>query len=352
MSARILLSTLLCSSVVFLAPTTACKSKDATNGTTEPKGLPPTTDDAGTIAANDAAPFALKPARPLPPTPLGLPAAPSPDYNPTTAEKVALGAQLFAEVGLSVDKALACSSCHDPGHGFSSAEPLRKTATGSLNQRHTPSLINLAYHHEFYWDGRSTPLEAHILGHWQGQLGLAPEAAMAQIAELPLYQAHFERAFDSEPNRDRAAEALAAYVRSLVLGNSPWDRYEAGDASAVTADAIAGAAIFNQRAGCATCHAPPLYTDLLFHNLGLPQNPETPDLGRGGHTGKASDNGAFKTPGLRGVSRTSPYFHDGSAATLSQVLERKESQGSPRLSPAERAQVIAFLEALTGESSP
>ncbi len=325
-----------------------CKSKKATSGSGDVGNLPTPADDASAALPSDAGPFVLPEAPALDPTPLGMPTAPSPAYNPTTAEKVALGSELFSDPILSVTGEIACSSCHDPRHGFSSAEPVSKTATGATNQRHTPSLVNLAYHSEFYWDGRTSPLEAHILGHWQGQLGLAPADAMAKLAASERYLAHFKRAFESTPNQDRAAEALAAYVRSLVRGNSPWDRYEAGDVSAVSADAIAGAAIFNKRAGCAVCHAPPLYTDLKYHNLGLPAA-EPPDVGRGGHTGNRSDEGSFKTPGLRGVSQTAPYFHNGSATSLMQVLEHKESQGSPRLSANERSQVIAFLEALTGE---
>tara|TARA_R110002096_G_scaffold77896_4_gene183212 strand:+ start:8093 stop:9157 length:1065 start_codon:yes stop_codon:yes gene_type:complete len=332
----------------------SCKSKEATSNTGEVAKLPTTGDDAGVetdAPQADAAPFALEPAPPLAATPLGMPNAPSPDYNATTAEKVALGSELFVDPSLSANGETACASCHDPAHGFSSPESINKTAAGTANQRHTPSLVNIAYHSEFYWDGRTSPLEAHILGHWQGQLGLAPAKAVERMATSERYVAHFTRAFDSEPDRDRAAEALAAYVRSLVRGNSKWDRYEAGDATAVSKDAIAGSIIFNERAGCATCHAPPLYTDLKYHNLGLPTS-APPDVGRGAHTGHTNDQGAFKTPGLRGVSQSAPYFHNGSAATLIQVLEHKESQGSPRLTPLERRQVIAFLETLTGEPLP
>ncbi len=334
-------------SVFFCSALLGCKSQETQNPSKEPVLPEVATEDAATTAPQyDAAPLVLPPAPPLAPTPRGLPPAPSPDYNPTTANKVALGALLFADPSLSAEAALACANCHNPEHGFSSDKPLSTTAAGSVNQRHTPSLINIAYHSEFYWDGRSKPLEAHILGHWQGQLGTSPADALAQIAVQPLYLAHFQRAFESAPQPDRAAEALAAYVRSLVRGNSPWDRYEAGDRSAVSKDAIAGSKIFNHRSGCATCHAPPLYTDLDYHDLGLPSDANAPDLGREGHTQRIADRGAFKTPSLRGISQTSPYFHNGSAATLMQVLEHKESQGSPRLSVREREQVIAFLLAL------
>ncbi|MCP4445445.1 MAG: cytochrome-c peroxidase [Myxococcales bacterium] len=325
-----------------------CKSKDTKNGVSEVARVPAKGEDAAVVDVADAATLVLPAAPPLARTPLGLPASPSPDYNPTTAEKVALGALLFRETALSSSGEMSCASCHEPSHNFSSDAPFNKTAAGTHNQRHTPTLSNVAYHQEFYWDGRTKPLEAHIIGHWQGQLGLSPAEATASLALKPTYRAHFQRAFRSDGDKDRAAEALASYVRTLLGGNSAWDRYEAGDASAVSAMAIAGAAIFNQRAGCATCHAPPLYTDLEYHNLGLPQS-DAPDVGREGHTQVLTDRGSFKTPSLRGVSQSAPYFHNGSASTLLQVLEHKESQGSPRLSTKERSQLLAFLDALTSE---
>lgn len=343
---------LLVAAIPLALGTTSCKSKES-KGTSEPLVAEPepTRWDAAATPPEDAAPLVLPPAPPLAATPLGLPTPPSPDFNPTTAEKVALGEILFGEKALSLTGEVACSTCHDADHGYANAKAINPTAAGNDNQRHTPTLLNVAYHEELYWDGRSAPLEGHILGHWQGQLGVAPVDAVASIASQPLYIAHFERAFNTDPDKDRAAEALAAYVRTRLSGNSAWDRYEAGDASAVSADAIAGAEIFNRRAGCATCHAPPLYTDLKFHDLGLPEG-EVADVGREVHTKNPADRGKFKTPSLRAASQSAPYFHNGSASTLIQVLEHKESQGSPRLSAQERKQLLAFIAALSSESEP
>lgn len=291
----------------------------------------------------DAGPLILPPAAPLTPAPLGLPDTPSPSYNPTTPEKVALGALLFADPRLSAKGNRACINCHKEDHAWSGAQPVDDTAAGALNLRHTPTLLNMAYQQEFHWDGRSKPLEAHIVGHWEGQLASEPQAAVTFLLEDPIYAAHFARAFKVPADANRAADALAAYVRTLRSGGSPWDRYEAGEAEAVTVDVIAGAKIFNERAGCATCHPPPLYTDLGYHGIGVPDRALAPDLGRGTEAGGA----AFKTPGLRGLRLSAPYFHNGVASTLDEVLKVKEAMGSPVLSAEERRQLLLFLDALT-----
>ncbi len=292
----------------------------------------------------DAGPLVLPPPPPLTPAAQGLPATPSPAYNPTTPEKVALGALLFAEVGLSAKGNLACISCHQEDHAWSSAATVDDTADGALNLRHTPTLLNMAYHLEYYWDGRSKPLEGHIVGHWEGQLASDPEAATTFLLGDAIYAAHFARSFDVPADANRAADALAAYVRTMRSGASPWDRYEAGETDAVTADVIAGAKIFNERAGCATCHPPPLYTDLGYHGIGVPGRALAPDLGRGK---SAAEGAAFKTPGLRSLGESAPYFHNGSASNLDEVLKVKEANGSPRLSPEERRLLLLFLGALT-----
>ncbi|MBL4635014.1 MAG: cytochrome-c peroxidase [Kofleriaceae bacterium] len=282
----------------------------------------------------------------LPKVPSGLPDTPSPDYNPTTANKVALGRLLFSDSQLAAaESGFSCGSCHQESKGFASGISIDKTASGTLNQRHTPTLRNIGYHTEFYWDGRTKPLESHILGHWMGQLGLDPKEATAVIAADPAYRAHFLRAFGGKPSPDRAAEAIASYLRTIRTGDSAWDKYEAGQADAVSADAIAGALIFNERAGCATCHQPPLYTDLGYHSIKA-VNRSAADVGRFGTSSIAADKGAFKTPSLRALATSAPYFHNGGAANLGEVLDAKEASGSPRLSPIERRQLLAFLQAL------
>ncbi len=334
-----------------LATWSACKKPSKAAARDDAASANPTlaaVEDAAPRQLDAALALVLPTAPALTETPLGLPRAPFPEYNPTSADKVALGKLLFFDPRLS-GGSLACATCHDPAHGWSSPEALTKNASGQLNQRHTPSLWNLAYHEEFYWDGRAEPLEAQILGHWRGQMGSVPAEVCERLAGIPRYAAHFQRSFDGEINRDRAAEALAAFVRNLLYGNSAWDRFEAGDANAVSAQVIAGSKVFNERAGCATCHMPPLYTDLRYHRI---EALGRADAGRALVSNLTSDEGAFKTPSLRGVRFTAPFFHDGSAATLDQLLDRLEASGSPVLSPEERAALLAFMDALSPAPEP
>lgn len=341
--------------LVLLASTTLYSCKTANNPSAEKSESPQTEEEAklaATIAEDPTAPahagmpeLAAAPA--LLAAPLGLPPTPSPDHNLTTADKVALGKLLFSDPMLSLlESKMSCATCHQPDSAFSSSVAADTNADGSLNQRHTPSLQNIGYHSEFYWDGRSSPLEAHILSHWPGQLGDKVESAVARIAKLPRYRAHFLRSFKSEPSPNRAAEAIASYLRSIRTGNSSWDQYEAGKSDAVDVDIIAGAKVFSERAGCARCHQPPLYTDLGYHAVATVNRQES-DPGRFGASGKKPDKGAFKTPTLRGLSQSAPYFHNGSAATLEDVLAAKEASGSPKLSEVEKKQLIAFLRSLS-----
>lgn len=284
----------------------------------------------------------LPPAPPVPEVPRGLPPTPSPDHNPTTPEKVELGRLLFFEPRLSATGAMSCASCHQPEHGFASAEKRSKIATGKPNLRHTPSLYNTAYQQTWAWDGNMPILEAHILSHWRGQLGASLETVAAELPRAPGYAARFARAFQGDPaTRDHVVEALGAFVRTIRSGDAPWDRKEAGDADAVSADAVAGFRIFTERAGCGICHTPPLYFDHQFHNRGIG---DESDPGRARVTADSRHTGAFKTPGLRALLETAPYFHDGSAETLEDVIPRVPNTSD--LTAAERSDLLEYLKSL------
>lgn len=286
----------------------------------------------------------------VPDAPGGLPPTPSPEHNPTTPEKVELGRLLFFEPRLSATGAMSCASCHQPQHGFAAPEKRSKIATGQLNLRHTPSLYNTAYNRTWAWDGNMPVLEALILSHWKGQLGAAPDAVAAELPRAPGYAARFARAYDGgEASRDRVTEALAAFVRTIRSGGAPWDRREAGETDAVTADAALGFRVFTERAGCATCHTPPLYTDNQFHARGVG---DEKDPGRARVTADSRHSGAFKTPGLRGLVETAPYFHDGSAATLEAAVDHELARSERSLSPEERRQLTEFLRALSPPPAP
>lgn len=303
-------------------------------------------------------------APPIPEPPAGLEklTTPSPEDNPNNPEKVALGEILFFDTRLSDNGELACSTCHLPHKGWTDGLPLSPKADGNVNKRHSPSLYNVGYASDWYWDGRMKTLEAQILAAWKGQVGGTPEQVVAKLERVPEYQVRFQRAFSSGPTPENIAQALGAFLRiKLRAGDSPWDRYQAGDEQAVSKDVIAGYEIFTGKAACALCHAPPLYTDMAYHNVGVGyEGNDQPDEGRFAVSKVEADKGAFKTPGLRGVETSGPYFHDGSAATLEEAVDFMLAGGyregnpqiDPRLKPVElteeeRAQLIAFLKALT-----
>jgi cytochrome c peroxidase len=221
-------------------------------------------------------------------------------------------------------------------------------------------MYNVGYLPSYYWDGRAATLEAQVLAAWRAQLSADPVKATALIAAVPGYVAEFQKVFGAPPAQDTIVKALAAYLRSNISGTSPWDRNEMGQARAVSADAKVGFNLFMGKGRCAVCHTPPLYTDGGFHNIGLEAGKAKPDLGRGGQSKKPEENSAFKTPTLRSVAISGPYFHDGSRATLVDAVAYMATGGgpdpgkSPLLSPTgltdrEISQVVAFLTSLTSD---
>jgi cytochrome c peroxidase len=287
-----------------------------------------------------------------------IPEVPSPAANPSTPEKVALGKQLFFDRRLSGPGNFSCETCHVREKGWTDGLPLSPRADGSPNTRHSPTLYNVAYLTTWYWDGRAPTLEAQVLAAWRVQMTADPAVVASRLAAVPAYREQFQLVFGGPPTPENIPMALAAYVRTLRSGESPWDRYEAGDRRAVSADAVAGYQLFIGKARCVACHYPPLYTDSLFHNTGLEHGKPRPDPGRFNVTKEPRDTGAFKTPTLRSVAISGPYFHDGSAATLEDAVRYMASGGKPDpskdpllvpadLTDAEIAQLMAFLRALT-----
>jgi cytochrome c peroxidase len=319
-----------------------------------PAAKPATKPEPAKDAATSAEPNVpdLPDAPQVPPAPRALPPTPSPDHNPTTADKVALGKLLFFDNRLSRDRSMSCATCHDPDKGWSDGKARSKTVAGKINLRHTPSLYNTGYHKAWYWDGSMDLLESMILSNWTGQMSANPAAIAARLERIPRYRSHFGRAFNSKPSRDRIAEALAAFVRTIRSGDSPWDRHESGIEGEVSDDAIAGFAVFHSRAGCGLCHTPPLYTDLGYHDVDLPTESSDPDEGRFRVTNKPSERNAFKTQGLRDVARSAPYFHDGSVATLTEAIDHQLRRQKANLTADERRQLEAFLLSLSTTTEP
>lgn len=333
-----------------------CKQKDA----------PRPNRDGGAAAApgTAAAPVpratGLPAAPPTPGVPAGLPALPA-DHVPT-ADQIALGRLLFFDARLAADGTTSCAGCHLPERGWSGDEPHSQTAAGKPNLRRTPALVNLAWHLELGWDGRGASRLEFLTTHVAGQLGQPLERGLERLLGSPTYVAHFARADQGGDAVTAAATALWAFVATRFSGGAPWDRYEAGDTAAVPAAAVDGYRLFNGKAQCAACHAPPLYTDLGYHRLGLI---EAPDEGRG--RVDPSLAGAFKTPTLRGAARRTPLFHDGSAPTLDAAIGwhldgGRGQQADPSLidpalvpvtlTPDERAALTAFVTALTETPAP
>lgn len=325
----------------------------------------PTADAAPAPAVKPTDLPELPPVAALPPAPLFLNAPPENPDNPTTPEKVALGYLLFFDKRLAGDGSMPCEGCHHIDKGWSSGVALDAKVGGAMNKRNAPTVLNLGYHTALYWDGRKPTIEATVEAAWQGQLGAKDKEA--EIAErlqaVPVYRAHFWRAFAQDPDKATIVKALGAFLRAQTAGDAPWDRYEKGDKAAVSADAVKGFELFRD-AGCAACHTPPLYSDMMFHQVGVGwEKPEAKrDHGRKDKTEANQDDGKFKTPPLRNVALTAPYFHDGSAATLDAAIDVMLAGGANAgkvdnmdekmkevvLKPEEKKQLRAFLEALTG----
>jgi cytochrome c peroxidase len=298
-------------------------------------------------------------AAPLPATPAALPELKVPEDNALTAEKVALGKQLFFDKRLSKDGSASCETCHLPEKGWTDAKALSTKVGGAVNTRHTPTLWNVGYNDLYYWDGRAPTLEKQIEAAWKGQMGAEPGDIAKAIGKIPGYEVQFKTIFGAEATADSILKALASFVRTLRSGGSPWDKYEAGDKAAVGKEAVRGFELFRNKAGCAACHAPPLYTDNGFHNVGIGFDKPEPDLGRGKTTKDEKDIGAFKTPTLRSVETSGPYFHDGRAGTVEDAVDYMLSGGisdknpqldkrmkKVKLSAAERSDLLAFVKAL------
>ena len=295
--------------------------------------------------------------------PLGLDVyMPTPEQNPLTEEKIALGRRLFSDRLLSRDRTLACATCHDPRRAFTDGRPVAAGVLGRTGTRNVPTLINRGYGRSQFLDGRAASLEAQALEPIANpkELNLTIDEAIGRLARTRGYRDRFQAAFGRAVNAQDLARALASYVRSILSGNSPLDRYMNGEREALSAQARQGLAIFRGKGNCTACHAGPNLTDEQFHNTGIAWNDGAlRDPGRFAVTGKDHDHGSFKTPTLRDVSLTKPYMHDGSIGTLEEVIEFYNRGGNPNpyldpeprpleLTRQEKQALLAFLKSLHG----
>ena len=298
--------------------------------------------------------------------PVGLQAGAAyvPENNPLSADKIALGRLLYFDTRLSKDGTLACATCHNPYHGFSDPGKTSKGVGGKLGGRNSPTVINRLFSKEQFWDGRAEDLEAQAKGPLANPIEMAlpsTDIAVKTVAAIRGYAPLFKAAFgDEKVTIDRIAQAIASFERTVVSGNSPYDRFQAGQKDALSASAVRGMELFNGKANCKVCHAGFNFTDEGYHNLGVGMTAGKPDLGRSVISKSDADKGSFKTPTLRDIAYTAPYMHDGSEATLRAVVEFYNKGGTPNptlskeikplgLSAQEIDDVVAFMEGLSGE---
>jgi cytochrome c peroxidase len=282
-----------------------------------------------------------------------------PADNPLTQEKIDLGKQLFFDRRWSKTKSVSCASCHQPQRGWSDDRRLSVDHEGKPTRRHAPTIINRAFSTLEGWAGHRSSTEDLLL-----QLPFtSAESIEGNLGLVAGYKAQFQRVFGTPVTAQAVAKAIAAFQRTLLSGNSAYDRYRAGDAAALSAAARRGLALFEGKAACVKCHNGFNFSDQGFHNTGIGTALDNPDLGRYEVTKRNVNKAAFKTPTLRDVARRGPYMHDGSIATLREVVAFYDRGGiaNPSLSPdlarlglsaSEQDDLIAFLESLSGEITP
>lgn len=298
--------------------------------------------------------------------PLGLPAVPVPANNPQTAEKIELGRQLYFDTRLSSDNTVSCASCHDPKKGWSNGEAFATGVRGQKGGRSAPSIINSAYSPYQFWDGRAWQLEGQALGPIQNpiEMDLKLEDAVAKLNKIDGYKKQFQKVFGTDVTADGMAKSIAAFERTVLSGDAPYDRFKAGDAKALSESAQRGMKVFFGKGHCSACHSGPSFSDQAFHNLGVGIDKPNPDVGRFSETKMLGDRGAFKTPTLREIARTAPYMHDGSHATLEAVVDYYDKGGTPnpqldeeifplKLTAEEKADLVKFMkEGMSSASYP
>jgi cytochrome c peroxidase len=275
-----------------------------------------------------------------------------------TNSLAALGEKLFADAGLSGNGSISCATCHRPAAAFSDDKPFSQGVGGARTRRNTPIIANRIFAREQFWDGRASSLEQQVLGPLLSPTEMAgdPAAIVKYLSGHPYYKRAFVDVFGRSPNLEDVASAIATFERTLFLSDSPFDRFEwGGDLDAISEAAIRGMGLFRGKARCSMCHAGPHLTDELYHDIGLPRSS---DYGRRDVTGSPEDSHKFKTPTLRSVAVTAPYMHDGSIATLPEVIAFYNRGGTPgahkdkeiqplRLTSQEERDLLAFLLALT-----
>ncbi len=305
----------------------------------------------------------------LGPEKIGIqPAVPTPPGNPQTLAKIQLGKQLYFDTRLSKDNTISCATCHNPAMGWSDAGPTSVGINGQKGGRRAPPVSNAAFLPLQFWDGRAPSLEEQAKGPIQNpiEMGNTHDAMLRTVGDIPGYTEAFKAVFGTTPiTTDQVAQAIAAFERTVITTDSPFDRYVRGDQEALTSQEQWGLEIFNGKAHCTACHWGSNFTDGRFHNIGVkPGDPAKPDLGRYEITKDQRDRGAFKTPTVRDAALRAPYLHDGSEKSLESLVEFYNRGGDvddPNLDPlivplglssAEKTALVAFMKRAMVSTNP
>ena len=326
-----------------------------------------------------------------PPPLAALPPVPVPEDQPLTEDRVRLGKLLFFDARLSGDASIGCVDCHDPKKGWGDGGDLSRGYPGTVHWRNSQTVVNSAYLNAWFWTSSSSTLEKQAHSAITGSLAgnLKPVLAEERMKQIPEYVELFKRVYGAAPNYDRALSAIAAYERTIVSDDAPFDKYMRGDKSALTEAQLRGKALFEGKASCIVCHNGALATDQKHYNIGVPKNPafeEDPqrqiamrermrskgfeekdylhldrDPGRFRATKDKADIGKFRTPPLRYTVYSAPYMHNGAFFTLEEVVDFYNRGGdddpfgtkTDKIKPLglddkEKADLVAFLESFSG----
>jgi cytochrome c peroxidase len=320
-----------------------------------------------------------------------------PADNPLTRAKIELGRQLYFDKRISVDGTISCADCHHPATGYGANTRFGVGVRGQKGGRNSPVSFNRILSKAQFWDGRAASLEAQAIGPMANPIEMANthDSVVSMISANQGYRIQFERIFGAKPNIEMAGKAIAAFERAIVTGPSAYDYYEPvrkmkeafseelanldelkkedpalykkyteakalSDQHPMSEAAKRGRTLFfSQKSNCTACHVGSNFADELYHNIGVGMDVANPDLGRYAETKLDKDKGAFKTPTLRNIELTAPYMHDGSQATLEEVVEWYAKGGHPNphlsdkikkldLTAQDKADLVAFMKSLTG----
>jgi cytochrome c peroxidase len=337
--------------------------------------------------------------------PLGLAAGVQsisiPEDNPMTRAKIELGRQLYFDRRLSVDGTISCADCHHPDEGYARHTRFGVGVGGQEGGRNSPTSFNRILSKAQFWDGRAATLEEQAVGPIANPIEMANshDVCVQTLSDIEGYRIQFEQIFGDGVNIDNVGKAIATFERAIVTGPSPYDYWEPvrrfeevlgdqlddlealeeedpdlydqymevkelSDQFPISDSAKRGHALFfSDKTSCTACHVGANFTDEKYHNIGVGMDAEEPDLGRYVVTGNEEDKGAFKTPSLRNIESNPPYMHDGSQETLEEVVEFYAKGGHPNphlskdirkleLTDQDKADLVAFMKALTGELPP